>query len=107
MVLFLEIICVAAAILVLVGAGMSAGRQAMGLGRTARKTRDKVQPRIDSLMGGADTAQRRGLAITERLARLQERVLVLGSTARRMLVLLVALKEARDRISPALRYIGL
>ncbi len=105
--LFLEIICVAAAVLVLVGTAVGAGRQAMGLGRTARHTRDKVLPRVDSLMGGADTAQRRGLAITERVARLQERVFVLGSTARRMWVLLAALKQARDRVSPALRYIGL
>jgi hypothetical protein len=107
MLLYLEIAIVVISFLVLGRAMVRTGRQALVTSRTAKGNMGRMQPKIDYLKDGADAASHRGMAISDRVALLQERVFVLGATGRKFMVLISALKDAQGRISPMLRYIGL
>ena len=102
----LEIFVIVIAFAVLIAAGASTGRQAKTLRRHVRQVSGETQPKVFSIISGANSAQGRGEALPGRLIFLQQKQAEALASLRRLMVIISALQEARQPLNRVLSYIG-
>lgn len=105
--LLIEIIAVAAAIVFLIGAGITAGRKALRLLKTVKSVRAGIQSRVFHLMEEAHGAQTRAQGLPPKANFLEWRAAVLLARLDKLRLLDTAAMEARRRLDPVLDYLGL
>lgn len=106
-VLITEITAVLSALLALVAAGILAIRNAVVLKKNARGLQQQAQPKVIELMEAGNAAGARLILVSEKADVLQRRSYALMVTMGKMWVLVSALREANQKVSRVLRYVGL
>lgn len=106
MVLWIEIILAAAALLTLFGAAGYAGKRANRYRRTREEFERRLEPKRLALQSQSEIIQKRALIVSLQSARLQERQAELQKTLMKAAVLAEALKEARGELRQLPRRFG-
>lgn len=106
MVFVIEIILVAAAFMVLLGAAAYAGKNAKEYRQTREEFDRKLEPKKLALQSQSEIIQKRVLIVNLQSAHLQERQAVLRTTLLKAMVLANALAEARSELRQLPRRFG-
>ena len=107
MVSIIEITAVILSMLLMVIAAALALRNFMAFGKTANSFQEKTQPLLLELSLKSDTAQKRAFSITGKADLLQRKLYRLLITMNKMWVLISAAREAIQRVTRILGYVGL
>ncbi|MHB1464263.1 MAG: hypothetical protein ACYCXU_03995 [Thermoleophilia bacterium] len=102
----LEIFVIVIAFAMLIAAGASTVRQAKALRRHTRQVSGEAQPKVFSIMSGANSAQGRAQALPDRLIFLQQKQAKALASLRRLMVIISAFQDARQPLNRVLSYIG-
>lgn len=105
--LLFEILAVIGAIFVLFLSGISTARKAVGFGKTAGRLAGHAGRKAMYIMDQSQAAQNRALSITQMRDVLSRRLLVLRATMGKTRVLVSAAREAWQRVSRVLAYVGI
>lgn len=106
MILWIEIILVASALLVLFGAAGYAGKKAAEYKVTRQEFERRLEPKRLALQAQSEIIQKRALLVSLQSAHLQERQAVLQKTLLKAAVLLEALQGARSDLKQLPRRFG-
>jgi len=107
MILFIEIIAIAAALAFLVVAIISLVKNAIALGRTGKRAQERMEPKIMDIGARGERAQMLGLRIAGRAEDLERSGARLSVTMEKITVLMSAATEAKERLDKTTSYIGL
>lgn len=107
MVTIIEITAVILAMLLMAFAAALALRNAIAFGRTANSFQDRAQPLLLELSLKSNTAQERAFSVTGKADLLQRKLYRLLIAMNKIWVLISAMREAIQKVTRILGYIGL
>ena len=105
--LFAEIVITLAAFLVLFYTGFLAVRHMIVLGKGVQASRKHTESKVMDILKEADSAQRRALSINGSKDKLLRELDRLKVTMAKMLIIVKAAQEARERLFRWLGYVGI
>jgi len=106
MIVVLEILAVIGSFVILVMTGVTLGRKAMGLGRTAKVFGGHVQPQVMAMMTKSDTARQFAYSLTTKADKLQFKIPRMMNSLAKLMVIVNAFREVSERISLGMRKLG-
>lgn len=107
MTIAIEIIAVIAAFTILVKVGVTLVRRIMALARTAKVIQSHTQPKIMVLMTQSDTAQQRVFSITGNADLFLRKTEAMKIGLYRMMVVIKPFRAASEKLTLAMRKLGL